>query len=185
MLKNAVFFGFAGLLAIFAVPSLLPQLQAPPSSGPQLGEPTNTVGSRPAIAPTPQVQPASASQGFRELDIPADANGQYYIDAYIDGERVPFIVDTGASSVAISTDLANRLGLVETADSPHYQIHTANGISTGYGVTLKNIDLGSIYIDNVVAVVQPNLSTVNLLGASFLKRLTSVEQRNGQLILKQ
>jgi len=185
MLKNAMLFGFAGLLAVLAAPQLLPQLKAPPSSSPQLGEPINTIGSGPAITAQPVPVSASASQSFRELDIPADDRGQYYIEATIDGERVPFLVDTGASIVSISNDVAERLGLFENADSPHYMFQTANGSAKTYGVTLKAIDLGSIYVDNVVAAVNPNMGGVNLLGANFLKRLNSVEQRNGQLILKQ
>jgi len=58
-----------------------------------------------AVAPAPTQ--ASVSSSFRELNVPADGRGQYYVDALIDGVRVPFIVDTGASFVSISADVAN------------------------------------------------------------------------------
>ena len=180
MMKNALMFAGAGLLLVLAAPNVLPMLEgggfAPQAPTPQARLPV-------AVAPAPTQ--ASVSSSFRELNVPADGRGQYYVDALIDGVRVPFIVDTGASFVSISADVAQRLGLVETADSPHYVFQTANGSTTSYGVTLKNIDLGSIYVDNVAAAVNPNMGGINLLGANFLKRLASVEQRDGRLILRQ
>ena len=63
---------------------------------------------------------------------------------------------------------------------------TANGTAYATPVRLKNVDLGSIYLNDVDAIVaDPSAGEVNLLGASFLKRLNSVEQRDGLLILRQ
>ena len=64
-------------------------------------------------------------------------------------------------------------------------LETANGRVNSYGVKLPSLDLGSIYVKDVDAVVNPNMGGLNLLGANFLQRLTSVEQRGGELILRQ
>jgi aspartyl protease family protein len=179
MLKNALIFAGAGVVAVLAAPSFLPALDAhfaPPSTPPSYSQPE-------AVA-TAAATPDKVA-GFRELEIPADSRGQYFVDGYVDGEPIKFLVDTGASFVSISPELANRLGLFETASSPHYRLQTANGSTIGYGVTLKNIDLGSIYVADVPAVVNGAMGGVNLLGANFLQKLASVEQRNGELVLRQ
>ena len=65
-------------------------------------------------------------------------------------------------------------------------MNTANGVALAAPVTLKSISLGDIYMNDVQAVVMPpGASALNLLGASFLKRLVSVEQRGGTLVLRQ
>jgi aspartyl protease family protein len=69
---------------------------------------------------------------------------------------------------------------------PRWNMNTANGIVLANPVTLRSVSLGAIYMDDVQAVVMPpGASSVNLLGASFLKRLVSVEQRGGMLVLRQ
>jgi aspartyl protease family protein len=65
-------------------------------------------------------------------------------------------------------------------------MNTANGVAFASPVTLRSISLGAIYMGDVQAVVMPpGASSVNLLGASFLKRLVGVEQRGGMLVLRQ
>jgi aspartyl protease family protein len=178
MLKNALLFAGAGLMTVFMAPFLLPALNGDaPSPPPRAVAP---VAQPAAIAP-----PASVSSGFRELSLAADSNGGYFVDGFIDGVSVRFIVDTGASLVSITPETASRLGLVQTPSSPQYRLTTANGQVTSYGVKLPGIDLGSIYVKDIDAVVNPNMSGVNLLGANFLQRLAGVEQRDGRLILRQ
>jgi aspartyl protease family protein len=95
------------------------------------------------------------------------------------------LVDTGASMVMISARLADRLGISPEA-GPKWRVQTANGFSTATPTVLPSIDLGSIYMKDVPALIADrSAGEVSLLGASFLKRLSSVEQRNGVLILRQ
>ncbi len=182
MLKSAFLFAGSALALICLAPALLPYLtaaNAPSVSGP--ARPTH-------IAPSPEatIEAATASDGFREKTIPADRVGQYSVDALIDGESVHMLVDTGATMVSISANLASRLGVYPDSHRPKWIMHTANGDSTASPVTLKNISLGSIYMNDVEAlIVDASAGEVNLLGESFLKRLTSVEQRNGMLVLRQ
>jgi len=180
MFKNALIFAGAGLLMVFLSPFVLPMLNADP---PAVGQAPSKMGG--ALPKLPLPVRANVAEGYRELALPADGRGQYSVDAYIDGVSVRFLVDTGASFVSISQETANRLGLTETPGSPHYVLETANGRVNSYGVKLPSLDLGSIYVKDVDAVVNPNMGGLNLLGANFLQRLTSVEQRGGELILRQ
>ena len=65
-------------------------------------------------------------------------------------------------------------------------VTTANGQATTYSVHLHRLDFGSIFVEDIDALVLPESSgNINLLGSNFLKRMASVEQRGGALILKQ
>jgi aspartyl protease family protein len=65
-------------------------------------------------------------------------------------------------------------------------MQTANGQSTALPTVLRNVSLGGIYVSDVEALIlTPEAGEVNLLGESFLRRLVSVEQRNGTLVLRQ
>jgi aspartyl protease family protein len=65
-------------------------------------------------------------------------------------------------------------------------MQTANGQSTALPTVLRNVSLGGLYVSDVEALIlTPEAGEVNLLGESFLKRLVSVEQRNGTLVLRQ
>jgi aspartyl protease family protein len=123
--------------------------------------------------------------GYREATIAADAHGQYGAEALIDGMPVRMLIDTGATVVALSASTAARLGLVPGAE-PKWTIKTANGESLASPVTLDSVSFGGLYMRDVQALIlAPEAGEANLLGASFLKRLVSVEQRDGVLFLRQ
>ena len=65
-------------------------------------------------------------------------------------------------------------------------MQTANGQSTALPTVLRNVSLGGLFVSDVEALIlTADAGEVNLLGESFLKRLASVEQRNGTLVLRQ
>jgi aspartyl protease family protein len=130
-------------------------------------------------------QPETRTSGYREASLAADSRGQYAAHALVDGLPVRMLVDTGASVVAISAATAARLGLVP-APGPKWRLRTANGESVASPVVLESVSFGGLYLRDVQALIlAPEAGDVNLLGASFLKRLVSVEQRDGILFLKQ
>ena len=101
------------------------------------------------------------------------------------GCRCALLVDTGASDVVVSALTAARLGLVPSGGRPR-AIKTANGKSTATPALLSHLSFGALYMNDVEALIlTPGAGEVNLLGESFLKRLVSVEQRDGVLILRQ
>ncbi len=181
MLKNALIFAIAALTIAFAAPSFMvgPGGRAAPG-GP----------SPAAIAPAPAapatvaaVEPAPT---YRAASIVADAGGQYRARALIEGQDVDVMIDTGATVVALTSETAARLGVALDPSRPRWKMNTANGVALANPVTLRSVSLGAIYMDDVQAVVMPpGASSINLLGASFLKRLVSVEQRDGMLVLRQ
>jgi len=128
---------------------------------------------------------APSPGGYQETSIPADAGGQYSTDVEIDGQNVKMLVDTGATMVVISAETASRLGL-QIANSDYTgRVRTANGIAAVAPVTLREVTIGPIYLGEVQALVADrNAGAVNLLGMSFLKRLASVEQQSGRLMLR-
>jgi len=189
MLKNALTFAGAAMALVLLAPYFLPQVHstAQQLAGPPPAPTTTPMAAAPAnvsIA-TPDTGPR-ARDGFREKSIPPDARGQFWLDGLVDGASAHFVVDTGASMVSISADLAARLGAFDSPALPHYRLNTANGQATTYAVHLHRLDFGSIYVEDIDALVLPESSgNINLLGSNFLKRMASVEERDQSLILRQ
>ena len=186
MLKNALTFAGAALGLVLLAPYFLPAVH---STAQQMGasQASAPMGNAPAnVSIATSDASARGGDGFREKSVPADARGQYWLDGLVDGASARFVVDTGASMVSISADLAARLGAVDSPNATHYRMNTANGETTTYSVHLRHLDLGSIVLDDVEALVLPASSgNINLLGSNFLKRMASVEQRDQLLILRQ
>jgi aspartyl protease family protein len=129
--------------------------------------------------------PQRESSGYQEALLEADQRGQYAVDALVNGLPVHMLVDTGASDVFVSASTAHRLGLTPSGGRKR-AIQTANGQSTASPTVLRRVSLGGLYMNDVEALIlTPEAGEVNLLGESFLKRLVSVEQREGMLILRQ
>ena len=173
MLKIALIFAaVAGALGLLA-PQFLLSLQPAPAA-------------RVEVAAAAAAAPAQRrADGFGEKSIAADAGGQYSLDVLIGGQNVHMMVDTGATMVVISAAVADRLGLSPEAGRK-WRVHTANGDSIATEALLPSVDLGTIYMKDVPALIAPRgAGEVNLLGASFLKRLAGVESRNGVLVLRQ
>lgn len=116
-----------------------------------------------------------------EVVLQRNRAGHYVADGEINGDRVVFLLDTGATQVALSTQLAHRLGLKLGAA---VTLQTAAGPAVGYQVRLASVRLASIEMRDVSALVSDGLDpdTV-LLGMNFLKRL-EMTQRDDRLILR-
>jgi aspartyl protease family protein len=181
MLKNALIFAIAAVTIAFAAPSFL----VAPDGAAAPGAPAS-VAVAPAPAALATVAAANPGPGYRAASIAADAGGQYRARALIEGQDVDVMIDTGATVVALTSETAARLGVAIDPSRPRWKMNTANGVAFASPVTLRSVNLGAIYMDDVQAVVMPpGASSINLLGASFLKRLVSVEQRDGMLVLRQ
>jgi aspartyl protease family protein len=98
-----------------------------------------------------------------------DVNGHFVANGQINGRSVSFLVDTGATIVAMGRDEAERIGL-KYQDGQRVQLQTANGLAIGHVVTLNAVRLGDVEVYNVAAVVQPQPMPFVLLGNSFLTR---------------
>jgi len=112
----------------------------------------------------------------------ADPRGHVALTALVNGARVRFLVDTGASRVTLTSEDARNAGIGRSELVFNQRSQTANGLAREAPVTLREIRIEQLSIDNVPAAVNENLN-VSLLGMSFLKRLKSFEMREGALTI--
>jgi aspartyl protease family protein len=141
----------------------------------------NTASSRKA---GPVEMPAQA--GLRNLSIPRDARGHFQTEGRIDGQRIDFMVDTGASVVALNEKSAARFGLRPSRGDYNATVTTANGTIKAARTRLAMIDVGGLVVRDVDAMVLPDEAlSENLLGLSFLSKLRRFEYANGRLVLEQ
>lgn len=118
-----------------------------------------------------------------EVRLPSSDYGHYVANGRINGSSVRFLVDTGASFVAISSRMADRIRLDYSEGQPT-QVATANGAARGYGINLSRVSVGAITLNNVPAVVIEGDSPHEiLLGNSFLSRV-DMRVDQGVLILQ-
>ncbi|CAN7621454.1 TIGR02281 family clan AA aspartic protease [Bradyrhizobium sp. LjRoot220] len=127
-----------------------------------------------------------AQAGSRSISIPRDARGHFQADGRIDGQRIDFMVDTGASLVALNEKSAARFGLRPARGDYNATVSTANGTIKAARSRIAMIDLGGIVVRDVDAMVLPDEAlSENLLGLSFLSKLKRFEYANGRLVLEQ
>ena len=125
--------------------------------------------------------PASPAAGT-EIVLPVGPGGHYSAAGTINGKTVQFLVDTGATTIAISQAEANRIGLDWKGGKPGLG-STANGPVPVLAITLGAVRLGGVEVANVAAVVLPADMPMVLLGNSFLSRF-SLQQDNGVMRLQ-
>ncbi|MBC7755347.1 MAG: retroviral-like aspartic protease family protein [Bdellovibrio sp.] len=108
-------------------------------------------------------------------------DGHYRAEAFINNQKINVLVDTGATGVAISQSVANKLGL-KSIDA--VATNTANGDSVGYMVRLESVKVGGVEANNVAAMIAPGLDGDVLLGMSYLGRM-DVRLFKNQMTIKQ
>jgi len=137
----------------------------------------------PIPKPEPIPEVTVIEQPQPQLVLPRDGSGHYVASGKINGHPVRFLLDTGATVVAIPGDLARQMNLIP---GDAHIVETANGRSTGYTTTLQRVELGDLVLEQVAAVILPNMTNNRraLLGMSFLGAFDMVQQNN-RLTLKQ
>jgi aspartyl protease family protein len=127
-----------------------------------------------------------AQTGSRSISLPRDARGHFQTEGRIDGQRIGFMVDTGASVVALNEKSAARLGLRPSRADYNATVTTANGTIKAARTRLAMVEIGGIVVRDVDAMVLPDEAlSENLLGLSFLSRLKRFEYANGKMVLEQ
>lgn len=148
------------------------------------------VGRAPAteIASSAVAAPAApaSSSNYRTVTIPRDARGHFQVDARVDGRRIGFMVDTGASTIALTASDAKRLGIHPSSSEYTVTVRTANGNVRAAPANLAMVEVGGLVVRDVRALVVPNSAlSENLLGLSFLTKLRRFEYAGGKLVLEQ
>ena len=122
----------------------------------------------------------------RSLSIPCDARGHFQTEGRIEGQRIGFMIDTGASVVALNETAAARFGLRPSRGQYNATVTTATGTIKGARTRIAMLDLGGLVVRDVEAMVLPDEAlSENLLGLSFLSKLKRFEYANGQMVLEQ
>jgi len=175
-MRNVMIFAFLALVMAVVVPRYYGRMSAPAATD-------ANVAAAPAAAPADA--PAMSSGYSHSMTIEPGQNGHFSIEAEVDGRHLDFLVDTGASVIALREQDAARLGIHPAEREYTVHVSTANGIVRGAPVELGLVEIGSLSVRNVAAVVLPDDALgQDLLGMSFLSRVRW-EHRDGRLVLEQ
>lgn len=123
-----------------------------------------------------------AGGGGQRIVLTADPSGHFLPQGQINGKSVQFLLDTGATTVAMGAADAKRINL-KYEHGQKVRMNTANGTSTGYLIRLDSVKVGDVVAYDVEAVVSPQPMPFVLLGNSFLNRF-QMQKTNDQLTLE-
>lgn len=186
-----------------ALQTTWPKLQASMAPGPKsIDFATDTTQSVPAddkiedeIARLPELRPTvtgltelleKVSPPERRVTLGANDYGHFIVEAEINGVKVDLLADTGATYVALNYETAIRLGFRPQSLKFTSRSSTANGIASVAPVDLDYLRVGSIVVHDVKAVIaEPGKMTQNLLGMSFINRLSGFQLSGGRLVMMQ
>jgi aspartyl protease family protein len=122
----------------------------------------------------------------RSVTIHPDRQGHFRVAARVDGRRLEFMVDTGASVIALTARDAARLGVRPLRSDYTATVATANGTLKAAPIMLDTVEVDGLSVRDVQALVLPDEAlSENLLGLSFLSRLRRFEYAGGRLLLEQ
>lgn len=134
------------------------------------------------LPPSLEEPPIESAPG--EVSVKADGRGHFIVPARVNGEKVRFLIDSGASHVVLSSGDARRLRLTPKERDFTEVYQTPGGPVRAAPVTLDEVRIGDLVVRDVRASVSRLDMDVSLLGASFLARLRGYEVNRGQLTLR-
>jgi aspartyl protease family protein len=123
------------------------------------------------------------SELTNQITLRPGQGGHYFLTAEIGAADVEFLVDTGASLIALSYEDAERIGLDPENLEYNGMVQTANGTTPVAPITLETVRVGQLEVDRVEAIVSKAAMGISLLGMSFLSRLDSYRVEDGNLVL--
>ncbi len=121
------------------------------------------------------------TDAYEEIVLKRNRQGHYVLDGEINGRRVTFLVDTGATTTSLPLSWAKRLGL---EIGPRFRVSTANGVADAYLTTIPLLKIGDIEFRNVKASLNPGLGDDQaLLGMNVIKQMDLL-QRGDLMVLR-
>jgi aspartyl protease family protein len=180
MLKHLVVLAVAVLVALGMAQEVMTFSSAHASrAAGSAGAPADVAPAQTADAETP---PTSAAP--QDAEIVKAADGHYWAEAQVNGRWIHCLIDTGATTVALTRADAQRLGL-DTADLTFDQpVNTANGQTHAARVSLDYVSVAGARVSAVPAMVVKDGLSVSLLGMSYLGKLSRFEATPTSLILR-
>lgn len=122
----------------------------------------------------------SGEGGSARVILQSDRSGHYRVEGMINGQAVNFLVDTGATDVAVSEQAARALGL---EFGPRTMVMTAAGPVSAWKTRIASVSAGNLERKNVRATITPGLGGEALLGMSFLRHY-SIRQQDDRLLIE-
>jgi aspartyl protease family protein len=147
--------------------------------------------SRSEEASAPEAEQAESAQLVKEKParqpeetvLERSPGGHFYVDGEVNGQLVRFVVDTGASVVALTTRDAERIGISFSPSEFDVVGSGASGPVRGKPITLDTVSIDGKDVESIRGVVVEGLD-VSLLGQAYLNRISSVEMSNGRMRLR-
>lgn len=144
---------------------------------------------RPTANVATDVESATASDatasGARQVEIAAESDGHFYVEAEINSRPVRLMVDTGATVVALRASDAAAAGIRPLKSGSTSPVQTANGTTMAAETTLDSIVVDDIEVRHIRALVVPDEQlSLSLLGGSFLNGLERFQVADGTLIFE-
>jgi aspartyl protease family protein len=130
-----------------------------------------------------EINPATPQNKAGLIVINISQDGHFYVNALVNGAEIRFMVDTGASDIAINLNDAKKMSLNIKTLIFNKRYQTANGMSLGAGVILDEVEIAGVKFMNLGASVNGGNMGVSLLGMSFLNKLKRYEVYQDKLIL--
>ena len=133
------------------------------------------------------VQPkTTGNAGLRSVTVSRDSRGHFQTEGRVDGRRLGFMVDTGASVIALNETSAALIGVRPRPSEYTANVSTANGSIKAARTRLAMVDIGGLVVRDVDALVLPDDAlSENLLGLSYLSKLRRYEFACGKLVMEQ
>ena len=173
-MRSVLMLAAVAILAALTVPRYFAKYEA-----------TQGAHSAPAMqAAVPAPQPAAVDS--RSVTLWRNAQGHFQVNGSVNGRHLDFMVDTGASVIALTARDAASFGIHPAERDFTVQVKTANGVVKAAPVELDMVEIEDIMVRDVAAVVMPDGALAdNLLGMSFLSRLHRWQFADGKLVLEQ
>jgi aspartyl protease family protein len=174
---------FAPLFAIAVLIGWFMPSDEPISAPAQRPAETGIAASQP-IAPLPAATaPIAAATQQQGVQLLRAQNGHFFVMGDVDGAMVNFIVDTGASVIALTANDAQKLGQTWYPNELQVVGRGANGDVIGKPIMLSRVKIGHIEVLNVRAVIIPQGLDTSLLGQSFLSQIPNVNISGDRMTL--
>lgn len=140
----------------------------------------------PTVASMSVAETQTPDGARRSATITVKDDGHYWTRALVNNKAsIEFMVDTGASVVALTIADARKMGFRPEDLDYKWEIRTAGGITMGASVTIDSIKINTVNVRNVEAMVLQSDLSQSLLGMSFLRELYSYEFRGERMVIRQ
>ena len=133
---------------------------------------------------TTRASDAGPPAGGQAAEVIKAADGHYWAEGQVNGKEVRFLVDTGATAVALTAEDATRLGIDPKTLTYSYQVMTASGQARAAEVKLASVSIAGARVNDVDALVIEKGLPSSLLGMTYLGRLSNFEATKTALILR-